>query len=345
MEALKLVDLHKSYSQTRALDGVSFRVESGEIVAVLGPSGCGKSTLLATIAGLEQPDQGEVFWNGSSLSDLSPHRRGFGLMFQELALFPHMTVYQNIAFGLQMAGMDKPAIRKRVQRMLDLVGLPEFGPRDIHTLSGGEQQRVALARSLAPQPKLLMLDEPLGSTDRTLRERLILDLRIILHRIKQTAIVVTHDQEEAFALADRVVVMNEGKVAQIGTPQDIYRKPASLFVARFLGLDNIISAKSQQVGAQLMAETPIGHFPIDHQVKGKFKLLLRPDKLQLGKAGPCQIKGTVIERSFRGSICQTVIEVNRLRFRFDFPSSTPIPPESESITLSFDPQQALQVFP
>ena len=234
MSILSVTDISKSFGSTQALDTVSFEVDQGEIVALLGPSGCGKSTLLSIIAGLEAPDNGNVRWEGVSLEGTPPHLRGFGLMFQDFALFPHMNVYANVAFGLKMAHMTPGSVDTRVKEMLETVGLPNIGARDVNTLSGGEQQRVALARALAPHPRLLMLDEPLGSLDRNLRERLVVDLEAILHRLHQTAIYVTHDQEEAFAIADRIILMNAGRIEQMGTPEVIYHSPASVFVARFL---------------------------------------------------------------------------------------------------------------
>src|SRR5512139_2742218 len=189
---LILRDIHKSFGSKRALSGVSFQVGQGETVALLGPSGCGKSTLLGIIAGLDSPDQGDVLWDGESLASLPAHQRGFGLMFQDFALFPHRDVFGNVAFGLQMAKWEPRQIAARVEEVLRLVGLPGFTRRDVNTLSGGEAQRVALARSLAPNPRLLMLDEPLGSLDRTLRERLVIDLGQILRHSHQTAIYVTH---------------------------------------------------------------------------------------------------------------------------------------------------------
>ncbi|MEN8171720.1 MAG: ABC transporter ATP-binding protein, partial [Chloroflexota bacterium] len=225
MHKLAIKNIYKTFGSTQALDGISFDLNEGEIMALLGPSGCGKSTLLSIVAGLEKADSGTLHWDGKHLQDTPPHQRGFGLMFQDYALFPHKNVAQNIGFGLLMAKWAPDAIAKRVAEMLELVGLPGYGARDVAALSGGEQQRVALARSLAPRPKLLMLDEPLGSLDRALRESLLTELRDILNEIEQTVLYVTHDQEEAFALADRVVIMNHGQAVQIGAPGELYQRP------------------------------------------------------------------------------------------------------------------------
>ncbi|MEW6716082.1 MAG: ABC transporter ATP-binding protein [Chloroflexota bacterium] len=343
---LSLINLYKSFGETRALQGVSFEVARGEIVSVLGPSGCGKSTLLAVIAGLEQPDEGEVLWDGKPLYGIPPYQRGFGLMFQDYVLFPHMNVFANIAFGLRMAGLPPEGIQLRVSEILNLVGLSEFEKRDIETLSGGEQQRVALARSLAPNPKLLMLDEPLGSLDRTLRERLLLEIRTILQKMHQTALYVTHDQEEAFAVADRVVVMRAGQVVQIGTPQSIYQHPSSIFVARFLGLNNILEGEAIQIGDRHVIRTPIGEWPVSQAIEGQVPVLIRPDIVQLGGGGKYQLEGQVMERSFRGGMCRVTVNIRGEQLTFDFPSGRePIPSPGEPICLGFDPQEGVQLFP
>jgi len=340
MTGLSLVDIHKIFGETRALQGISFDVAEGEIVAVLGPSGCGKSTLLGVIAGLEEPDRGTIYWDNSDLAGIPPHKRGFGLMFQDYALFPHKNVRQNVAFGLQMARWSPAEIRKRLEDVLALVGLPELGERDVTTLSGGEQQRVALARSLAPRPRLLMLDEPLGSLDRTLRERLLVELRGILLAAHQTALYVTHDQEEAFSLADRVVVMNQGQVAQIGTPQAVYREPANVFVARFLGLSNIFPGIVQDGHIK----SPIGNFPTSTDTEGRVQFLIRPDTMQIDGAGPNQIEGLILSRTFRGGLCRLEIELNSNSLTFDFPSSsTDLPQPGESLRLSYDPKETIQI--
>jgi len=247
---LEIEHTSKSYPGLPVLHDVSLGAADGEIVCLLGPSGCGKSTLLRIIAGLEAPDAGRVIFDGQEMAGVPPHRRRFGLMFQDYALFPHKDVTGNVAFGLRMARLPGPEISRRVAEALALVGLAGYGRRRVIELSGGEQQRVALARSLAPRPRLLMLDEPLGALDRALREQLMNDLRAILKQVGVTALYVTHDQEEAFAIADRIAILQArpeasegGHIEQIGAPQEVYRRPASAYVARFLGFRNLVAGR------------------------------------------------------------------------------------------------------
>jgi ABC-type Fe3+/spermidine/putrescine transport system ATPase subunit len=342
---LQISGLEKSFGATHALRGVSFEMEAGEIMAILGPSGCGKSTLLSIIAGLEHAERGAVSWEGRSLEGVPPHQRGFGLMFQDFALFPHRNVFNNVAFGLQMAHCERSKIEPRVREVLELVGLPEFGGRDVNNLSGGEQQRVALARSLAPRPKLLMLDEPLGSLDRNLRERLALDLRQILTSTRQTAIYVTHDQDEAFSLADRMAVMNAGQVEQIGHPQEIYLQPATVFVARFLGLSNLMPGTISEDEGRKSVRTPIGVFPTETNYQGNVTVLLRPNVIEPGETAPCQIQGKVVEANYRGQTSRLVLQINGEHLTFNFPSNVQLPAPGGKMQLSFRPEQALQFYP
>jgi ABC-type Fe3+/spermidine/putrescine transport system ATPase subunit len=344
MKQLQLENLHKSFGETHALAGVSFDVAQGEIIAVLGPSGCGKSTLLSVIAGLETPDTGRVLWEKIDLAETPPHRRGFGFMFQDFALFPHKNVHDNVAFGLEMAGLEEREISKLVDQALTLVGLPEFGRRDVNLLSGGEQQRVALARSLAPKPHLLMLDEPLGSLDRTLRERLLNEMRAILRTGGQTTLYVTHDQGEAFTVADHVVVMKAGAVVQIGPPQEIYQQPASLFVAKFLGLDNLLTGKVEIVNGQPIARTQIGNLPVEDSSKDNVTILLRPDAVRLDNTGSHTLQGKVVERTFRGSTSQVVVDINGEKMKFEFLSSDDLPGLGKNISVSYIPAEALLLF-
>lgn len=343
MQGLRLEQVSKLFSSVTAVAGVTLHVSPGEIVAILGPSGCGKSTLLGLIAGLIHPDQGRILWDEQDLNGIPPHRRSFGLMFQDFALFPHLSVYQNIAFGLQMAHLPTAQIQGRVQETLELVGLPGFQARDVNTLSGGEMQRVALARSLAPHPRLLMLDEPLGALDRTLRERLVQDLAQILHHSRQTAVYVTHDQEEAFTLADRVAIMNNGQFVQVGRPDALYRHPASTFVARFLGLGNLLPCQVLPGGS---LDTPIGKLPLPEGSSPsprRTTLLLRFDGFSLGAPAPCQLTGKLVETSFRGAASRASVRVNETLLELSFDSRQPLPEPGSQVCLSFRPEDALQV--
>ncbi len=228
MPFLEVENIYKTYNKALLLNGVTFDVAQGEIACLLGASGSGKTTLLRIIAGLERPESGMIRLNNMDLTRTPVHHRGIVLMFQDYALFPHRTVGENVAFGLQMKKqLNRTAIQARVTAMLTLVGLEDFADRNVIELSGGERQRVALARSLAPKPQLLLLDEPLGALDRNLRERLLRELPGILRQVDVTTITVTHDQEEAFALADQVIILHEGKVAQQGPPELVYRAPAN----------------------------------------------------------------------------------------------------------------------
>ena len=345
MDILTVKGIHKSFGDTEVIKGITFDVRPGETVAVLGPSGCGKSTLLYTIAGLETPDKGEIFWVGKSLAGIPPHRRGFGLMFQDFALFPHKNVFENIAFGLQMAQCSRNSISSRVAETLALVGLPGLEYRDVNTLSGGETQRVALARSLAPRPRLLMLDEPLGSLDRNLRERLVFDLKEILRRSAQTTIYVTHDQEEAFTLSERVVILNRGCVEQFDTPQNLYRFPATEFAARFLGFTNIFPCLVINSKGETSIKSSIGEIPYSSKFTGKASMLLRPDSVYLDSRGSYKVEGIVSEKFFRGGLCRTSIIVNNTSLTFDFKSNQNIPHPGEPVTLSFNPNEAIRLFP
>lgn len=232
---LSVEDVTVQFGETVALDDLALGVAEGEIVTVLGASGSGKSTLLRVIAGLQRPDAGHVLLDGQDLDPVPSHRRGIGMVFQDHALFHHRDVAGNVAFGLRMRGEALGETELRVRRLLDLVGLPGFEHRSVATLSGGEQQRVALARALAPEPRVLLLDEPLGSLDRRLRDRLLTDLDRLFSKIRLTALYVTHDQAEAFALGDRVAIMRDGQIAQTGTPDELWAHPADADVARFLG--------------------------------------------------------------------------------------------------------------
>ena len=315
-EWLKIDGMRKSFAPgTSAVNDVSLSVTEGEVLCLLGPSGCGKTTLLRMIAGLETPDAGRVIFRGDDVTAVPSHRRGFGMMFQDFALFPHKTVVQNVAFGLEIRGDSSAEIQSRTRDMLALMDLAYFANRDISRLSGGEQQRVALARALAPNPPLLMLDEPLGALDRALRERLMLDLRDILKRVGVTAIYVTHDQTEAFAIADRVVVMNAGQIEQIDAPQEIFSRPATPFVAKFLGYKNLLAGIVTPDG---LIETRLGTLkstsPLP-QAGTRVTALIPPDAATFGAASDFSARVAAI--SFRGKFYQVWIESAGVRLMFE----------------------------
>ncbi|MFD8978767.1 ABC transporter ATP-binding protein [Streptomyces sp. NPDC059564] len=296
MTLLRLEGVSVRFGDRAVVDAVDLAVAEHEIVCVLGPSGSGKSTLLRVVAGLQAVSGGRVLLGGADQAGVPVHRRGVGLMFQDHQLFPHRDVGGNVAFGLRMRGRSPGgSYGARVAELLELVGLPGAQGRAVASLSGGEQQRVALARALAPSPRLLMLDEPLGQLDRGLRERLVVELRALFSRLGTTVLAVTHDQGEAFALADRVVVMRDGRIAQAGTPLEVWQRPASEFVARFLGFENVVPA-TVSGGA---AATPWGKVPVPAGApEGERRLLIRPAGVVLGADG---LSCEVASRTFRGT--------------------------------------------
>jgi ABC-type Fe3+/spermidine/putrescine transport system ATPase subunit len=326
---LTITDLHVSFAGKPTLRGVDLLVHAGEILCLLGPSGCGKTTLLRVMAGLEQAERGVVALDGQPIQAVPVNQRGFGLMFQDFALFPHLTVAQNVAFGLEMQGRPFAERQQRVRDALAMVNLAGFEERDIARLSGGERQRVALARSLAPQPRLLMLDEPLGSLDAALREQLVVELRAIIKRAGLTAIHVTHDQREAYAIADRIALMNQGQIEQVGTPAAVYQRPATTFAARFLGLHNLVRVDAWRDG---QAETVLGLIPLPEKADW---LLLHPDHLTLGNVGSLKIDGQVSEVVFLGEAYRlNVRHASGLELTLRLPSAAGAPPAvGEAVTL------------
>ncbi|MEU6299578.1 ABC transporter ATP-binding protein [Streptomyces erythrochromogenes] len=299
MTLLQLEGVSVRFGERAVVDSVDLAVAEHETVCVLGPSGSGKSTLLRVVAGLQQVSGGRVLLDGADQAAVPVHRRGVGLMFQDHQLFPHRDVGANVSFGLRMRGGGRGPGRGshagRVAELLELVGLPGAQRRAVASLSGGEQQRVALARALAPSPRLLMLDEPLGQLDRGLRERLVVELRGLFSQLGTTVLAVTHDQGEAFALADRVVVMKDGRIAQAGTPLEVWQRPASEFVARFLGFENVVPATvTGTVAATAWGEVPV---PAG-SAEGPQRLLVRPAGVALRETG---LRCEVVSRTFRGT--------------------------------------------
>jgi ABC-type Fe3+/spermidine/putrescine transport system ATPase subunit len=299
---LEVHNIFKTYEGKPLLKDISFQVDTGETVCLLGASGSGKSTLLRIIAGLEDADAGFISFNEVDLTSTPPHLRDFGLVFQDYALFPHLNVNDNVAFGLRMRRLPQTEIAERVASSLEMVNLQEFGLRKVTDLSGGEQQRVALARALATRPRLLMFDEPLGALDRTLREDLLGELRRILHRTEIPAIYVTHDQEEAFTLADKVLILHDGDIIREGTPADVWGNPGSAFVAKFLGLGNVFEGrnKGKTKEERWKVESGFGAFEVkcahEHSAEEIVHLLARPLPAE---AEPNVIQGIVSDIIFQ----------------------------------------------
>ncbi len=331
---LKVEGATVRFDASVAVDAVDLAVGMGETVALLGPSGCGKTTLLRAVAGLVPLDGGLVRWDGTDLADVPPHRRRFGLMFQEYALFPHRDVAGNVEFGLRMARLGRDQRARRVDEVLELVGLTALRDRRIAGLSGGEQQRVALARALAVEPRLLMLDEPLGALDRPWRERLVREIRELLDRTELSALYVTHDHEEAFALTHRVVVMRTGRVVQAGTPSEVWRRPADEWTAAFLGFG---PAADADVGANGLV-TPWGTLvPPAGAARGRVRVVLRPDASRIDPDG--RIQGRVVERRFAGDRAELVVDAGApLHARVP---ERDAPAEGETVRLTIDPDAVL----
>ncbi|MBL8331251.1 MAG: polyamine ABC transporter ATP-binding protein [Rubrivivax sp.] len=308
---LRIEGVTKDFGGFKAVNNVSLDIAKGEIFALLGSSGCGKSTLLRMLAGFETPTSGRIVLAGQDLSGLPPYERPMNMMFQSYALFPHLTVAENIAFGLKREGMPSAQVQERVDSMLKLVQLSSFARRKPHQLSGGQQQRVALARSLAKQPQVLLLDEPLGALDKKLREQTQIELVNIIESVGVTCVMVTHDQEEAMTMASRVAVMSEGRFLQVGAPADIYETPATRFVADFIGNVNLMDGTLDVDEADhcVIGCADVRHY-VGHGITGTpgmaVTVALRPEKIHLSRQTPQfrdfnAVQGTIKEMSYFGS--------------------------------------------
>jgi putrescine transport system ATP-binding protein len=308
---LQIRDVVKDFGNgSVAVNHVSLDIQQGEIFALLGSSGCGKTTLLRMLAGFETPTSGQILLDGLDLAGLPPYLRPINMMFQSYALFPHLTVWDNVAFGLRREGMPRDATAQRVEAMLKLVQLQKYAKRKPHQLSGGQQQRVALARSLAKRPQLMLLDEPLGALDKKLREETQVELVNIIHEVGVTCVMVTHDQEEAMTMATRIAVMSEGEILQVGPPADIYETPATRFVADFIGNVNLMDG-TVVVDEPDLVEIDCGfcRHRVGHGITGTVgmavSVAVRPEKIRLSREKPegevNQVKATVRDRSYFGS--------------------------------------------
>jgi spermidine/putrescine transport system ATP-binding protein len=313
---VQLKDVVKGFGQLVAVDHVSIDIYTGEFFSILGPSGCGKTTLLRTIAGFETPDSGSIYLRDKLINTVPPYRRDVNMVFQNYALFPHMNVYENIAFGLKMKKLKKDEIDQRVPKALDLVGLSEMGSRKATQLSGGQQQRIALARALVNEPSVLLLDEPLGALDLKLRKQMQIELKSLQKQLGITFIYVTHDQEEALTMSDRIAVMSAGKVKQLGTPAQIYEEPDTEFVANFIGTSNLFAGKLQNYDElTIVLKTTDGidiKAPINgNTYSGSAIAMIRPEKIRITNHKPEEdtnfLRGRISNIVYLGTVIQFIV--------------------------------------
>ncbi len=340
MAFLEISNLQKDFEGNRVVKDFSLTVERGEFISFLGPSGCGKTTTLRMVAGFEVPSSGTIRIDGKDVVNLKPNQRNIGMVFQAYALFPNMTVAQNVAFGLKVAGRPKAEIDATVQDMLKLIKLPELGERYPFQLSGGQQQRVALARALAVKPKVLLLDEPLSALDAKIRVSLREEIRSIQQKLGITTIYVTHDQEEALSMSDRIVVMHNGKADQVGTPFEIYNRPTTRFVASFVGTINVLEGKVLDAASGKVAvagtELVLGR-ALPASAGSAISLALRPEAVMLGAGKGVDLQGQVQEVSFLGSVIRVRVKVGDALVSLDNFNNPSVPPPKagETATVSF----------
>jgi spermidine/putrescine ABC transporter ATP-binding subunit len=345
--AVSIRDVVRRFGDVTAVAGVSLDVREGEFVSLLGPSGCGKTTLLRIIAGLEHLDDGRIFVAGQDITTLAPHRRPVNMVFQRYALFPHKTVAENVAFALRLRRVSGDEIERRVDAMLDLVRLPGFGDRHIEQLSGGQAQRVALARALVNDPKVLLLDEPLAALDLKLRQAMHLELREIQRRIGSTFVYVTHDQEEALVMSDRIVLMESGSIVQQGKPEEVYNRPATLFASQFLGEANLFEGRARVDSGRVLVD--VGEIVIELNGHGSIShdtdvwVCVRPERIALSQPSesderhPNTAHGIVEKVIFLGSIVRYTVEVGSHLVLVELPAADSAPHrEGEPVKVSWD---------
>ncbi|QDZ11182.1 ABC transporter ATP-binding protein [Devosia ginsengisoli] len=349
MAFLDVQNLTKTFGQTTVVKGVSFAFDKGEFISLLGPSGCGKTTILRMIAGFERPTSGSIEVDGQDITHLKPNQRQLGMVFQAYALFPNLNVGDNIGFGLKIAGMPAEERRARIDEMLKLIGLSGFDKRYPYELSGGQQQRVALARAIAPRPRMLLLDEPLSALDAKIRVSLREEIRAIQLDLGITTVFVTHDQEEALSISDRVVVMNAGNIEQLGAPHEIYNKPATRFVATFVGQLNSLEAtvldpatKTVSIDGQTAI---IPQLPADATVNANSVLTLRPEMVTIGarEGNDITLTGTIADVTFLGSVIRLRVALGKNVLSLDtFNDQRTAPPaRGETVTISLASQHLL----
>ena len=323
-EIIRLVNISKYYDETPALNNINLYVKRNEFLTLLGPSGCGKTTTLRIIGGFETPDTGDVLFEGKRINDLPPYKRKVNTVFQRYALFPHMNVAENIAFGLNIKKLDKKTINKKVKDILSLVNLRGFEERSIDSLSGGQQQRVAIARALVNEPDVLLLDEPLGALDLKLRKEMQLELKNIHRRLGITFVYVTHDQEEALTMSDTIVVMKEGAIQQIGTPTDIYNEPKNAFVADFIGESNIVDGVMIKDFVVDFAGHRFECVDKGFQNNEEVDVVVRPEDIKLVPEANGMLKGEVKAVIFKGVHYEMLVESSNIRWKVHSTEMEPV---------------------
>ena len=332
---IELDNLTKEYNGQVVLKGIHLDINEKEFVTLLGPSGCGKTTTLRIMGGFEEANGGRVLFDGQDISSLPPYKRELNTVFQKYALFPHMNVFDNIAFGLKIKKMDKDTIKHKVERMLKLVGLEGFGPRNINQLSGGQQQRVAIARALVNEPKVLLLDEPLGALDLKLRKAMQIELKNIQQEVGITFVYVTHDQEEALTMSDTIVVMNEGQIQQIGSPTDIYNEPENRFVAQFIGDSNIIEGTFVKDYLVSFENQEFECVDKGFDEGQEVDIVLRPEDLDIVDVGKGKIEGVVRSIVFKGVHYEIIVETKDRNYMVH---TTDISEVGKKVNLDFWPE-------
>ena len=336
---IELKNISKSYDGERVLNNINLDIYDNEFLTLLGPSGCGKTTTLRIIGGFEQPDEGDVIFMGERINDVPAHKRNVNTVFQRYALFPHLNVFENVAFALRERKVPKDEIEEKVHEMLSLVMLSNFAKRDVTSLSGGQQQRVAIARALIAQPKVLLLDEPLGALDMKLRKDMQQELKKIQKATGITFIFVTHDQEEALTMSDTVVVMSEGKIQQIGTPIDIYNEPVNAFVADFIGESNILDGVMLEDYKVRFAEHVFKCVDKGFGTNVPVDVVIRPEDVDIVKPEEGMLRGTVTSVTFMGVHYEIIVDVKGFKWMIQ---TTDFVDENENIGLNIDPD-AIQI--
>ncbi|MDD7793125.1 spermidine/putrescine ABC transporter ATP-binding protein [Clostridium sp. 'White wine YQ'] len=297
---IEIKTLTKSYEDNVVLNNISMNIKRNEFITLLGPSGCGKTTTLKILGGFENPDSGEVIFEGSNINDIPPYKRPLNTVFQKYALFPHMNVYENIAFGLKIKKLPKDEIDSKIKEILKLVSLENFEERSIESLSGGQQQRIAIARALVNEPKVLLLDEPLGALDLKLRKEMQLELKKIQKKLGITFVFVTHDQEEALTMSDKIIVMNKGIIQQMGTPEDIYNEPSNAFVAKFIGESNIINGIMLEDYKVNFCSKDFDCVDKGFEINEEIQVVIRPEDIKITDSEKGMLKGKVNSVIFKG---------------------------------------------